>query len=374
LAENRYDLKKTLHLIATSAAYQSQSQVVTKETDADYVFAGPRAKRLTAEQFLDSVWQLTGAAPTRIDAPVLRGKSSDDDASREPIAAKWIWNAANSRQSPAGEVVVFRKQFDLTESPQHAAAVLSCDNSYVLYVNGQRVQAGDNWQVPDATVLTQRLKRGANEVLIVATNGGQTPNAAALFCEIRLTEADGQRASMGTDETWQWTAKRPNANGRYARPPDDWQPAVAVSEPEVWAKRLRGTLANLLARANDQSELMVRAALVKSDFLMRSLGRPNRDQIVSVRPSELTTLEAIDLSNGQTLADTLATGAKNVLARQWQSPEQLVGWLFQFAVSREPTPQELQVLIEVIGTEPTEQGVEDALWSVIMLPEFQLVR
>ena len=59
---------------------------------------------------------------------------------------------------------------------------------------------------------------------------------------------------------------------------------------------------------------MVRASLLKSDFLMRALGRPNRDQIVTSRPSELTTLEAIDLANGQALANALKSGARRIVA------------------------------------------------------------
>jgi hypothetical protein len=119
---------------------------------------------------------------------------------------------------------------------------------------------------------------------------------------------------------------------------------------------------------------MVRASLVKSDFLMRTLGRPNRDQIVTVRPSELTTLEAIDLANGQILADTLKRGAEKLLAGNWQSPEAFVRWLYGFALSREPAAGELAILKETLGAQLTTQGIEDALWTVIMLPEFQLVR
>ncbi len=58
---------------------------------------------------------------------------------------------------------------------------------------------------------------------------------------------------------------------------------------------------------------------MKSDFLMRSLGRPNRDQIVTSRPNELTTLEAIDLSNDATVAKALEAGAKK-LARPTERP------------------------------------------------------
>ncbi len=69
LVENQYDLKKTLELIATSQAYQSRVERVTGETDAHgYHYAGPRSKRLTAEQFIDAVWQVTEAAPRKFDA------------------------------------------------------------------------------------------------------------------------------------------------------------------------------------------------------------------------------------------------------------------------------------------------------------------
>ena len=119
---------------------------------------------------------------------------------------------------------------------------------------------------------------------------------------------------------------------------------------------------------------MVRASLLKSDFLMRSLGRPNRDQIVSVRPETLTTLEAIDLSNGEILATTLAQGSQKLLARKWETPEAFGDWLFRFALSRPPTEAEQAVLAELLGEKLTQQGIEDALWAVTMLPEFQFVR
>lgn len=375
LADQGYDLKQTLEMIATSVVYQSQAEVVEQEAEeGEYVFSGPRAKRLTAEQFMDGVWQLTGAAPTRIDAAILRGKVDDPSWQLEPVTAEWIWNQADSRKSPAGEKVAFRKQFELSDAPEQAVAVVTCDNSYVLFVNGQQVQAGDNWAVPDTAVLTPRLKKGENEILIVASNGGREPNAAALFCEVRIRIAGGRQVTIGSGPSWQWTARQPSAKGRYARPPQDWQAAEVVNEPQIWAKRLNDMLPRQLARASNQPQRMVRASLVKSNFLMRSLGRPNRDQIVTVRPSELTTLEAIDLSNGEILADTLKRGGENVLAKTWKSPEDFVQWLFAQALTREPTADEQRVVRESLGGKLTAAGVEDALWFVIMLPEFQLVR
>ena len=375
LADSGYNLKATLELIATSQAYQSHSQVLPQAADeSEYVYGGPRARRLTAEQFLDAVWQLSGAGPTRFDAAVLRGKPDPSAAAQLKLTGQWIWNKANTRDSAAGETLAFRKQFELKAAPQQALAVIACDNSYTLFVNGQKVQAGDNWEAPDATVVTERLKAGANELLVVAKNGGSGPNAAGLFCEVRIGGADGTDGTYGTDGSWEWNSKLPNANGRFPRgEPTDWQPAAVVEHAHVWSK-LDGPLAALLARGASGADLMVRAALVKSDFLMRTLGRPNRDQIVTVRPAELTTLEAIDLANGQILADTLQRGAQKLAARDWQSPEAFIRWLYQFALTREPSAEELILWKESLGDRVTAQGIEDALWMVLMLPEFQLNR
>jgi hypothetical protein len=205
LADHGHDLKKLLEHIATSRAYQSQSAVWTEEPPAEgYVFRGPELKRLTAEQFLDAVWQLTGTAPAKAAAPV-------------------------------------------------------------------------------------------------------------------------------------------------ALPP--WPASVPPSRR------------------------FVRAALVPADALMRSLGRPNREQVVTTRPDQLSTLQALDLSNGQILADTLARGAANLLKTQPKaSGEPLIEDLFRRALCRRPTADELDAARGLVGTPPTADGLADLLWALVMLPEFQLVR
>jgi len=374
LVANGYDLKKTLALIATSQAYQSQAEKVTDETDAKgYHYAGPRSKRLTAEQFMDSVWQLTGAGPRKFDAPVIRGKSDPQTAQNMPVSAAWIWNRADVGSVAAGETLAFRKTWELKVVPAQVAAVLSCDNEYTLYVNGRKLQDGTNWESPDLVPLSN-LKVGMNEIIVVAKNGGNGPNPAGLFFEARWNDAQGETVRLVSDESWQWTKKLPDKSGRYKQTPDDWQPAAKAGGQQVWMSRLQGELAMLLSRSNAASKAMVRAGLLKSDFLMRSLGRPNRDQIVTVRPLELTTLEAIDLSNGEALAGVLRQGAATLLARQWKSPEEFIQWLYQFSLSRPPTAAELATLTEATGGELTAPAIEDILWSVLMLPEFQVVR
>ncbi len=147
-----------------------------------------------------------------------------------------------------------------------------------------------------------------------------------------------------------------------------------IKHPEVWASRANPQLQSLLTQAMTGEIHMVRASLVKADELMRALGRPNRDQIVTSRPTELTTLEAIDLANGQRLADAIASGADSAASRFQGTPDELVDWLYSFALSRRPNDDERKMAIDYLGQMSEPARVEDVLWAVVMLPEFQLVR
>jgi hypothetical protein len=118
-----------------------------------------------------------------------------------------------------------------------------------------------------------------------------------------------------------------------------------------------------------------RASLVASDLLQRSLGRPNREQVVSDRPAVLTTLQALDLSNSELLASTLAKGGPKILKRSaGQDGSTLTTWLYESALSRDPTDDERKMAGELLGSPPTKEGVEDLVWEVMMLPEFQIIR
>jgi hypothetical protein len=135
------------------------------------------------------------------------------------------------------------------------------------------------------------------------------------------------------------------------------------------------TVAKILTAAEKTSHKTYRAALVACDPLMRSLGRPNREQVVSDRPTVLTTLQALDLSNSQLLATTLGKGAAVILKEsEAQSDDKLTSWVYEAALCRHPTKGEREIVREILGGTPTAQGVEDLLWMVIMLPEYQIIR
>lgn len=384
LVESQYDLKAVLRLIATSAAYGSRSEVLPQDptNQTNYVFQGRRTKRLTAEQFMDAVWQLTGASPTDFDAPVIRGQTNlgkDDQGTDENPAAlrgEWIWgdSAADGKAPPAGEKLVFRKTVHLPAKVTTAVVTLTADNDFELYVGRRRLATGKEWTRPQTVVITKNLKPGDNEWIVVAGNGGASPNLAGLYLEARVAMEDETVIEVSSDSSWQYSERLPTVKspGRLGKPVGPWRPVVSLGRPGVYAQ-VNDPIRRGLTMAMSSNSNMVRASLVKSDFLMRSLGRPNRDQIVTSRPSELTTLEAIDLANGQTLATALQRGAN-----QWTDSEQstasIVRELFQFALSRQPTAAELSVIQESLGHELTAEACEDLLWSICMMPEFMMVR
>ncbi len=380
LQDNKYDLKAVLYLIATSEAYQSASVVREKATDSatpGFIYRGPIARRMTAEQFLDTVWQITESGPAAFDAPVFRAIVDEGKLESFDLAGSWIWgdSAADGNVPAAGETISLRKTFTLPDDVASGGGVITCDNSFVLYVNGRKLESGDDWSKPSAIGLKGLLKRGSNEIAVVAGNAGNEPNAAALFFEARIKLASDEELTLATDATWEWNPNGPKSKeGRLGAIRGDWKPVVIVPAVDAWTTTIESVGKRLLLQAINDDLRMTRTSLLKSDFLMRSLGRPMREQIVSMRPSELTTLEAVDLTNGSTLANYLTLGATRLADRRSDDRSGLIDYLYQFAFSRKPTTDERSVLEGVLSPAPTSQEIEDVLWAIFMMPEFMLVR
>lgn len=371
-AEHAYDVKHTLKLIASSVAYQSEwARDEDPNAGSDgYVFRGPVARRLTAEQFMDAIWSLTGTAPQKSDAVV--AKPAPAGVVVESPVARWIWSypEGSSPVPKPGETITLRRSLTLNEAPLRASAVVTCDNEYSLFVNGGKVGGDADWGSVETLPIT--LRKGPNEILLVAKNAGNSPNPAAAWCQLVVHTASGI-LTVGTDADWQWSALLPDARGKFAKVPDDWKPAAEVARQDFLPTHLdqafRDGLANAVAPPRP-----VRASLVKSNLLTRALGRPNREQVVTVRPEELTTLEAIDLSNGDYLSGLIAQGAAKLVAEYSGKPAELGALVYRRLLSRQPLAGESEAIAALLGKTPDARAVEDLLWAVIMLPEFHYGR
>lgn len=117
-----------------------------------------------------------------------------------------------------------------------------------------------------------------------------------------------------------------------------------------------------------------RAVLVPADTLQIALGRPNREQILTVRPPIATTLQALELTNGEELAGLVKQSAEKILAgNEKGSRDALIAKIYAKALGRKPTRAERELAGGLLGAATRADGVEDLLWSLAMLPEFQLI-
>ncbi|MDF1858672.1 MAG: DUF1549 domain-containing protein [Verrucomicrobiales bacterium] len=375
--ENGYDLKHTLRTIATSAAYQSATSNEFDETGSDaYRYSGPLPKRLTAEQFVDATWQITQAAPTSYHAPIVRGIVPPELVDRLSFPSSWVWGpSVDQGLPPHGEKILLRREFIPSKPVRAAGVIAAADNAFVLHLNHQQILSGERWSDLEAAPVTQKISKGTNLILMVAENRGPKPNAAGAFCAVRLEYEDGTDEIIVTDDKWTVSETVPNGNrtGQWKLKEMKWEPARVLPNT-TWKKQTDARIGQTLAEASVGSDHMVRAALLKADDLMRSLGRPNRDQIVTSRPNELTTLEAVDLSTSETLIRNLKKGAETLMSQPDLAPAQLIEELYLTTLTRFPTEEESSVLKEALGTKPTVEDVTDILWALTMTPEFLITR
>ena len=234
---------------------------------------------------------------------------------------------------------------------------------------------GDNSSQIMSVGLKNKFIKGDNDITVIARNSESGTNAVGLYFQAQAKLADGREVVLSSDASWQFSPKAPTLKRRAVTAlPKNLEPATVVQPSAADAAQLSQQGPALLAQGSAADSLKMRAALLKSDFLMRSLGRPNHEQIVTMRPNELTTLEALDLFNGKTLSAALDHGADLLVKRRWSSNGELVSWVYTSALARAPSELELRSALESLGGKPTAPAIADLLWAVLMQPEFLLLQ
>jgi mono/diheme cytochrome c family protein len=399
LADHGYDLKRTLTLMATSHAYQMPG-VGFDNTAAggdEFVFRGPFVKRLTAEQFVDTVFTLTSTWPEpdagllKSDgraqggqlgaiAQTLAGDSSSSPAGERRLLAQahWVWSRRDARQAAPPQTIFLRRVWPLEARPARAIATFTADNSCELFVNGKSVGKLDNWAMPFQVDVADALIAGKNVLAIKAANGGSSPNPAGVIGEVVALGADGKHVGLlSTDESWR-VSEVEAAGWQKAEFSDSaWTAAAVLGDASVDPWQIEKSVAqgnlNSQVSAPLPAEFRIRAALLPLDSLQAALGRPNREQVVSSRDTSPTMLQALELTNGTQLGQAIQRGAAAWHRQQGKTTPQIVDEVYQIALGRSPSNGERQVSSEIVGSPAAQEGLEDFLWSICMLPEFQLV-
>jgi hypothetical protein len=382
LVAHRYDVKQTMERILTSRAYQMPAVDLGERQDTNFVFAGPDVRRMTAEQFRDALASLTGAGYAAPEASVETSEAVQKKFGPK-LKARWIWNDPGAAHNAKAGSICLRKTVRLRALPDQADALVYCDNSFELFVNGHRAGAGADFARPFMVDLKPWLKPGDNLIAVLATNSAPEPAAAPatapvtnpaglyVYARVRALSRGKERVmDFVSDRSWIVTEKQTVGWEKPVFDARGWTRASELGVGDIAPWKLPGdTIARQFVR---RAKGGVRAALVAADPLMVAMGRPNREQVVTTRASAATTLQALELTNGKTLATVLHEGAAQLIQENTRGPE-LVRSIYQEAVGRNPTLGEIALAQEWVGDKPTREGVEDFLWAMAMLPEFQLI-
>lgn len=370
--DNGFDLKRTLRTIVTSNAYQSAASMQESKPD-EFSFTGPLPKRLTAEQFIDAIWQITGSAPTGFHAPVARGVVPPELVQKLSFPSSWIWGPSvdNEGIPKHGEKILIRRDLKINKPIKSAGVIAAADNAFVLYLNNRQILDGVKWESLEAAPVTTQLRSGSNQLLMVAENRGPKPNAAGAFAALRIEYKDGTDDIIVTDEQWLVSETIPKGTrpARWEIQKLKWESARPLVNT-TWKSKTDSRIGKTLAFASAGSEEKVRASLLRADDLMRSLGRPNRDQIVTSRPNEITTLEAIELSTSEKLMNHLKRGAVNFANRKELNSYQLVEEIYLATLCRRPSDLESKILTQSLGNNYDVDLITDLLWALALTPEF----
>ena len=149
-------------------------------------------------------------------------------------------------------------------------------------------------------------------------------------------------------------------------------PVVRRMSAEQFLDGLDQVILAASADAKDRDTGRKRAGMRNLDRLMRTLGRPKRDVVVTRRESTATTAQLIELSNGKPIADLMMRGGQAWVKLE-KEPELIVGSIFSSALGRLPSELEKKSAQKIIGDPVNAKGVEDLLWMLAMHPEFQLI-
>ena len=318
-----FDVKALLKRILTSRAYQ----LPAVEPADKFVFEGPLARRLTAEQFSDNVAALTGEWRLKQS-----GKSAE-------YVREWqVKSTALTRA--LGRPI--RDQ--VTTERQDAATMLQA----LELVNG--------------TVLADQLHLGAQRMLGVMKpppqnifDSGSLGASKPVNIEFDITGVEKLWLLMEDFDSYdrtrvqaRWGSLKLIGPAGEQQLPDEW--AGLPSEKILDLKGKGFTKLSAILSCDEASKASDVGAKVRF-FAFKN--EPDKRQLVKVIGEQPARQNWSGLASSQ-----------------------LIDRVYQYALSRKPNPAEAKVA-KAIATQngkPSPDGLEDLLWSLFVSPEFQFIR
>lgn len=322
-ADHGYDLKHLIARIMTSSAYQMPA--TDPDHSENYVFRGPEFRRLTAEQFMDTLSAITG-----------EWRVLTQPRERLAVYAR-DWRLASSPLTRALGRPIRDQVF--TERSTDATTLQALET-----VNGE--------------TLTRFLDRAAKEML------GELPAPPRnLFDSGRMTRG---RVQVNID------ISGANELRLIVQDVDSYSPERVLP---VWSGvRLIGP-----AGTENLGDLPVKAP---SETVLRIAGKgyTRLEATAAIDPrclsSDINPNIRFFIFKEKPDRERLvqAGGVPPTPPITWKfTSDTLITRVYRHALLRDATPDERRLALKLLGGKPTPDGLADLLWAVAMLPEFQII-
>jgi hypothetical protein len=347
-AAHGYDLKYLLRTIMTSRAYGLPSVAEKEGPSADYVFKGPKLRRMTAEQFADSLSELTG---------------------------EW-------RISQGGDKAIYAREWRVKSTPLTRALGRPIRDQ-VFTTREDAATTLQALELVNGETLAAELRRAALRLL------GELPQAPRNLFDSKIVGKSAVALDVdltGAKQLWLLT----DDAGCY----DPGRTVAGWADLKAMGPKGPVRVADLTTLAKPAVAALKTEGAVHEGALITPVGSLIMYPIEGLGLTRLTGEVGID--DGARSSDinprvrffifTEKPDRERLLRVSGEPPtpvpaperdaRKLVERLYRQALSRGPNEQEMKIARELLanGGKVTAGGLEDLIWSLIMHPEFQYVR
>ncbi len=151
--------------------------------------------------------------------------SGKESPQASPPGIRWIWSDGEPSK---GQVVHFRREFELPPDVTSAVITLSCDDWHNLWINGHDLGRAGGWNTPRNQEIHEHLRQGGRNV--IAVEGNNESGGAGLAVRLRATLGNGKKLHVVSDGTWQASGEAPDGWQNLDFKADKWPKASVVAK------------------------------------------------------------------------------------------------------------------------------------------------
>ena len=140
----------------------------------------------------------------------------------------WIWFSEGEpeKNAPIG-TRFFRRSLELPADRKVKSAhwLVSGDNEFTAYVNGEQVGAGNNFKAAAEVDVRKQLRPGRNVLAAAVKNVGDSPNPAGFLALLEIEFESGSPVRLPSDEIWKSADKETTGWQKPEFDDASWAPA-----------------------------------------------------------------------------------------------------------------------------------------------------